>query len=149
MDKKELIDKLNSLIRLDNDALSAYNKAIDAIKEPEINSEVIRFRSDHKRHVELLSDLITKYGGVAAKGEQDVRGFFLGTAATIQSLTGLHGTLNAMLTGEQMTNKNYSQAIEWNVPEDVQFVLKAKYEDEKRHLRFFEKAVADKVWEKR
>jgi hypothetical protein len=149
MTEAELLGKLNSLIRLDNDALASYNKAIDKMSDLVIKTEIIKFRDDHKRHVETLSRLVTKYGGVPAKGEKDIRGMFLSTATSVENLAGLQGSLMAMQTGEKVTNKDYAEAVTLDVPQDVQIVLKANYDDEKRHLRFIDQAIADKVWERR
>ena len=48
METNEMIDKLNSLIRLDNDALSSYNKVIEVIEEATLKAEITRFRDDQK-----------------------------------------------------------------------------------------------------
>ncbi len=149
METNEMIEKLNSLIRLDNDALSSYNKVIDVIDEPTLKTEITRFRDDHKRHVSVLSELVKSYGGSPSTQEKDIRGVFLGGATALQSLFGVEGALKALQTGEKVTNKNYSDAVQWNVPEDVKIVLRDNYGDEQRHLRFVETALRDKVWEKR
>lgn len=149
METNEMIEKLNSLIRLDNDALSSYNKVIDVIDEPTLKTEITRFRDDHKRHVSVLSELVKSYGGSPSTQEKDIRGVFLGGATALQSLFGVEGALKALQTGEKVTNKNYSDAVQWDVPEDVKIVLRDNYGDEQRHLRFVETALRDKVWEKR
>lgn len=149
MQESELIEKLNSMIRLDNDALSSYNKVLDNINEQVIKSEITKYRDDHLRHVDNLSGLIIKYGGVPTRDDKDIRGLFLGSATAIQNIAGLQGSLMALQTGEKLTNKDYSEAVSWNVPEDVLLILKDNYEDEKRHLRFINQAIADKVWERR
>ncbi|NLL13114.1 MAG: ferritin-like domain-containing protein [Fibrobacter sp.] len=149
METNEMIDKLNSLIRLDNDALSSYNKVIEVIEEATLKAEITRFRDDHKRHVSVLSELVKSYGGEASTEQKDIRRLFLGGATALQSLFGVEGALKALHTGEKITNKNYSESVQWDVPEDVKTVLKENYADEQRHIRFVESALRDKVWEKR
>lgn len=148
MNNNEMIEKLNSLIRLDNDALSSYNRVVDIITEPVLKGEIIKFRDDHKRHVSVLSNLVKTYGGTPATNEKDIRGLFLGGATALGTLGGVESALKALHTGEKVTNKNYGEAIGWNVPEDVLIVLKDNYNDEQRHIRFVENAIKDKVWER-
>lgn len=149
MKESDIIGKLNSMVRLDNDALSSYNRVIGNIDDQVIKSEITRFRDDHLRHVDKLSSLVIKYGGVPARDDKDIRGLFLGSATAIENFAGLQGSLMALQTGEKVTNNDYSEAVSWDVPEDVLLVLKENYEDEKRHLRFVNQAIADKVWERR
>jgi uncharacterized protein (TIGR02284 family) len=148
VETNEMIDKLNSLIRLDNDALASYNKVIEMIEEATLKTEVTRFRDDHKRHVSVLSELVKSYGGEAATEQKDIRGLFLGGATALQSIFGVEGALKSLHTGEIITNKNYSESVQWDVPEDVKIVLRDNYADEQRHIRFVETALRDKVWEK-
>ncbi len=148
METNEMIDKLNSLIRLDNDALASYNKVIEMIEEATLKTEVTRFRDDHKRHVSVLSELVKSYSGEAATEQKDIRGLFLGGATALQSIFGVEGALKSLHTGEIITNKNYSESVQWDVPEDVKIVLRDNYADEQRHIRFVETALRDKVWEK-
>lgn len=148
METNEMIDKLNSLIRLDNDALNSYNKVIEVIEEAALKTEITRFRDDHKRHVSVLSELVKSYGGEASAEEKDVRGLFLGGATALQSLFGVEGALKSLHAGEKITNKNYSESVQWDVPEDVKIVLRDNYADEQRHIRFVESALRDKIWEK-
>lgn len=147
METNMMIDKLNSLIRLDNDALSSYNRVIDVIDDPTLKTEITRFRDDHKRHVSVLSEVVKTYGGTPSTEEKDIRSLFLGGATALQSLIGVEGALRALHTGEKVTNKDYSEAVQWDVPEDVKIVLRDNYGDEQRHLRFVEIAIRDKVWE--
>lgn len=149
MENEQIVEKLNSLIRLDNDALSSYNKVIDSIDEPILKSEITRFRDDHKRHVSVLSEIVRSYNAVPADQQKDIRGLFLGGATAVQSLTGIEGSLKALHTGEKITNKDYAEAVEWDVPENVNNVLQDNFSDEQRHLRFIEIALKDRIWEKR
>lgn len=143
-----MINKLNSLIRLDNDALNSYNKVVDMVEEPTLKTELSRFRDDHKRHVSVLTEVVKTYGGAPAGEEKDLRGLFLGGATILQSLTGVEGAMKALHTGEKLTNKDYSEAVNWDVPEDVLIVLRDNYGDEQRHIRFVESAIRDKVWQR-
>lgn len=149
METNEMIDKLISLIRLDNDALNSYNKVIEVIEDAALKTEITRFRDDHKRHVSVLSELVKSYGGEASTEQKDILGLFLGGATALQSIFGVEGALKPLHTGEKITNKNYSESVLWEVPEEVKTILRENYADEQRHIRFIESALRDKVWEKR
>lgn len=149
METNELFNKLNSLIRLDNDALVSYRKAVESISDPLLATEISRFQADHERHVEDLSSMVKKLGGMSATKETDIRGLFLGSATTLQSILGVEGLLKALHTGEKLTNKDYEEAVKWDVPTEVNALLAKNYQDEQRHITFIEKALRDKIWEKR
>lgn len=149
MTNTELADKLNSLIKLDNDTLHSYDKVIDAIEHQEIKDEIIKFRNDHRRHVDNLSLLVQTMNETPARKESDLIDTFLGGETMLQNLAGIEGSLRALHTGEKLTNHNYGAAVKWDVPADVHAVLQANYSDEQRHISFVEKAIRDKIWEKR
>lgn len=149
METNEMIDNLNSLIRLDNDALNSYNKVIEVIDDAALKAEITTFRDDHKRHVSVLSELVKSYGGEAPTEQKDILGLFLGGATALRSIFGVEGALKSIHTGEKITNKNYSESVLWEVPEEVKTVIRENYVDEQRHIRFIESALRDKIWEKR
>ena len=146
---EDIVNKLNSLAKLDYDALESYNEAIKKIDQSEIREQLSKFRDDHDRHFQVLSDLIIKYGGIPTSRSRDIRGVFLGTATTLQSMAGTEGTLKAVQTGEKITNDSYRDAISQDYPQDVKRVLEKNYDDEQNHLSYVNYALANKTWENR
>ena len=55
MTNEDMIDKLNSLIQLDIDAVQAYEQALDNIDMMMIRIQISDFRDDHQAHIRNLS----------------------------------------------------------------------------------------------
>lgn len=148
MNNQEIADKLISLCQLDIDAIHAYNKAIDSIDEMDIKNAIVKFKNDHERHVKDLSDQILSYGGNPPEFSKDFKGFLLEAFASVRSVTGTEGALNAMQSGEKMTNSSYNDAVSQNFPPMVMTLLRRNYEDEQRHLSYIDQCINNRVWEK-
>lgn len=143
----EIVDNLGDLLKLDVDAIRAYDDAIKNIDLPDVQNQLRLFQTDHQRHVSDLSDCIRKLGMEPPKATPDVKGFFIQGMTKIQSAMGNEQALKAMRTNEQLTNKNYGTAIKWDVPSDVKDLLVNNYNDERRHLNYIEQCINNRVWE--
>ena len=60
--------------------------------------------------------------------QKDIRRLFRGATA-LQSLFGVEVSLKLFIP-VKITNKNYSESVQWDVPEDVKTVLKENYADD-------------------
>lgn len=138
MENKEIIERLGSLMRLDHDAVLAYNRAIDDISTRSIKTALQRFRSDHERHVGTLGDMIRNAGGEPPSLSRDARGVFLEGMTAIQSEMGERAALKACETGEKYVNYKYNQAVNDDFPRHVKQLLERNYDDEKRHLAYIQ-----------
>ena len=58
-----LVAELNDLLKLDHDAVHAYNLAIRALDSEEYKRQLAEFRADHERHIDELSQLIRSRDG--------------------------------------------------------------------------------------
>jgi uncharacterized protein (TIGR02284 family) len=142
------LKELQDLIHLDMDAVSAYQKAIDAIEHEGVAAKLRDFQGDHRRHVADLSAEVTRLGG-KPDVRTDVKGFFIGgfTAVTSQ---GTHSALVAMKGNEQLPSSTYKKALEHkDLPETTKALLQRNYSDEARHLDWIENTLAKKVWEQK
>lgn len=148
MDNKEIADRLKSLCQLDIDAIHAYKKANEHIDVAGIKKTISQFQSDHERHVSTLSDMIRNYGGEPPEFSKDFKGFLLQAFASIRSVTGTEGALNALQGGEKMTTNAYSDAVSQDFPPMVLVLLRRNYEDERRHLNYIEQSINNRIWEK-
>jgi uncharacterized protein (TIGR02284 family) len=148
MDNKEIAKELKSLCQLDIDAMHAYMKSKDSIEHADIKNTIMKFEADHGRHVKDLSDMIRNYGEEPPEFSKDVKGFLLQAFASIRSVTGTEGALSALKSGEQMTNKSYSDAIAMDFPPMVMVLLRRNLDDEQRHLNYIQQALQGRVWEK-
>jgi uncharacterized protein (TIGR02284 family) len=144
MNTQEIIEKLNSLIQLDVDAVGAYEQAIQRIDAPLIRSEIIRFQGDHKRHITDLSDLVQRLGGKPIETSPDLEGFLIEGFTALRSITGTEGALKAMKGNEELTNKRYEDALHLvGLPDDVLNVIRRNRGDERRHLTYIERSLEE------
>jgi uncharacterized protein (TIGR02284 family) len=147
MTQEEIIVQLNSLIKLDYDAARAYDQAIDEIDVPTIRDQLTQFRNDHERHVSNVSSLVRRYGGAPAERSRDLKGFLIEGMTAIRGKGGTESALNAMRSNERLTNKNYQQAVNLNMPSDINEQLDRNFADEQRHLEYVEQAINGRIWE--
>lgn len=136
MERNDIIDRLQSLARLDIDAANAYAQAIKEIDIPIIRAELEKFKDDHDRHFYALSEEISSMGGNVPKKSPDIKGFFISGFTFIRSQMGNVSALKAMETNEKLTNKSYSEAVAMDFPEKILSLLELNYEDEKQHLQY-------------
>ena len=138
MDNKEIAKKLSSLAQLDIDAVHAYKEAIEKVEDLKVREKLALYREDHERHISELSAEIRQLGETPPDFSPDFKGFFIQGFTSLRSMTGTDGALNAMHTNEKLTNKNYREASDWNLPTNLQKIINMAYEDEKRHLEYIE-----------
>lgn len=138
MEPSDIHERLNDLIHLDVDAVRAYEEAITHVEDQQVISRLQQYRDDHQRHVEELRSLITGTAGRAEDAKPDAKGWLLQGMTKLRNATGEEQALKAMLLSEEITNKQYRDAIEWNVTDDVREVLARGYSDEQRHIAYME-----------
>jgi len=142
-----LINRLNSLLMLDHDAVDAYQQAIDRIKSEYCRSQLRAFQADHRQHITDLKECITRYGG-KPQDRRDVKGFFIKGMTAMQSMMGDEMALKAMQTNEKLTNKNYQEALDdRSLPDDVRSIVAKNRADEARHLDWINQALSQRLWE--
>ncbi len=145
---KEIAKKLINLAQLDIDAVEAYEQALKNIDVSNIHRKISEFRDDHIQHIEDLSEIITALGETPPKRTKDIKGFLIAGFTAIRSATGTMGALKAMRGNEELTNRKYHEALEWELPTKIKHVVEKNYEDEKRHLRYIENKIKEMESEK-
>jgi uncharacterized protein (TIGR02284 family) len=136
-DMTKLIGKLNDLIALDLDAVTAYGAAIERIDSAHVRESLRQFQQDHVRHVHDLTACVRSYGG-EPRERRDVKGVFIQAFTAVSSMMGDHSALRAMHSNEEMTNQTYETALEIDWPEQVRLLLERNREDERTHLEIVE-----------
>jgi uncharacterized protein (TIGR02284 family) len=142
MESREVIDRLSSLMKLDHDAVSAYEKAVTAVRSREVRDTLRRFLQDHERHVKDLGDAIRKEGGEPPELSQSLRGVFLEGMTAAEGAIGERGVLSACETGEKYVNYKYKQAADEDFPARIMVIIERHYADERRHLSYIESRLA-------
>lgn len=147
MDNSAICKNLTKLIKLDIDAVRAYEQALEHIDHSEIHSRISSFRDDHKRHITDLKAAIQQLGGETPSDSPDLKGFFIEGFTAIRSATGIEGALKAMRGNEKLTNSTYHDALAWEMPANIRSLIQKNYSDEQRHLQYIENALSKKLWE--
>ncbi|MBI4405836.1 MAG: ferritin-like domain-containing protein [Deltaproteobacteria bacterium] len=144
---KNQIDRLNSLIQLDYDAVLAYSQAIDNVELDEVKDKFSGFKADHERHIQELSSEVRTLGGIPHERARDLKGFFIEGFTAIRSMTGTAGALKAMRMNELLTNRNYQRTMKEAFPDRTKRILERNFQDEQRHIKYIEQAIEAKIWE--
>jgi uncharacterized protein (TIGR02284 family) len=136
MERDEIIEKLNDLIKLDIDASNAYMEAVEHIDDVEIAEQLMSFREEHEAHIDGLCEQLSLMGEPPPERKQDFKGYLIEGFTSLRSVTGTGGALEAMQGNEKMTNRNYKEATDWDMPDDIKDKIDSYYEDEKKHLEY-------------
>lgn len=142
---KDTIESIvNDLIQLDIDATYAYDEAISAIVEIPIKQQLKDFRGDHERHIRELSAALKDIDGKPIKKTQDFKGYVIEGVTKLRSIMGTTSALKAMLTNEKITNKKYTDALEYHgFTSEIRQLIAANTHDEKRHLEYIKTTIQE------
>lgn len=140
-DTGAVVDKLNSLIELDYDAIAAYHEAVERLDNFSYCETLALFEQDHRRHIEILSALVEKLHGEPPKSG-DMKKLLTRGKVMLAGLAGDRAILKAMRGNEEQTNKAYAQALaEFEDSTEIQNSLRLNFEDEKKHKAWLDNAL--------
>lgn len=137
MEKSNIVEKLNDLIEMDYDAISAYQAAIERLENPHYRDQLNVFMQDHENHIAVLSQIVCQEGG-APPDKGDLKKILTNGSVHIAQLAGDDGILKAMQLNEVMTNNLYEENVEEAFPEPVNSILQDHLADERRHKEWLE-----------
>lgn len=131
---EELVDVLNDLIRINNDRITGYEKAVDETKDidDDLRSVFRRMADESRQHKAELVLEVQKRGGSAevdaTTGSGKIYRAWMGLKA---SFTGKdrHAALASCEFGEDAAQKAYQQALESDATMDTdirQLIVKQK-----------------------
>lgn len=138
MERAEIVERLNALIKVDVDAIEAYSQAIKHIKYDDIKDRLSDFQDDHRNHVENLSAVVREFGGEPAKPTPDLKGYLIEGFTALRSVTSTKGALEAMESNEKLTNKKYEEAAALPLPPHVHKIILSNLSQEERHLHYIQ-----------
>lgn len=147
MTLQEIGDELSRLVRLDVDAVLAYDRAISGLGPGPIATELSLMKLDHQRHVLELSQAMLGLGLHPPEAQPDVKGSLLGGMTALRARFGPEQALQAMRTNEQLTNGTYAKALAKPFPDEVLEIVRRGAADEARHLSWIERALDGRIWE--
>lgn len=128
-----LVGELNDLLQLDYDAVAAYTLALKELDDPAHQETVRRFKADHERHIEELTGLVRKYGGVPMPMPH-LSGVFKAAVQGALAAASDAKVVTAFRANEVQSRDKYRRAIARQHPADVQDVLIRASRDEQRHF---------------
>ena len=141
MERDELVRKLRALVKVDMDAVRAYDRAIEETDVPAVKKRFQSYRDDHQRHIRELSEVIRESGGEIPDMKQGIRGFLVRGFTDIRSRSGTYGALRAMRSNEKYTNIKYEDAAEWETGPLLKEIMFRNLDDERRHLNYIEQEI--------
>lgn len=136
-----LLAELNDLLQLDHDAVGAYTIAIDALHDPTLREDLIRFRGDHERHIQDLSTLIRSLGGEPVMMPHVPTGIFKTAVQAAGAAGGDREILLAFKSNEGQVRDKYRRAVEGDHPPEVTILLRRNADDEETHYAWVSRAL--------
>lgn len=139
----DVVKKLNELIKLDFDAIEAYEVAIEKLESQPYREQLTQYLEDHRRHINDLSALVLGYGGTAATGPDLKRLLTKGKVVIADLIGDDQAILSAMHLNEEITNKAYDAALSHigNVKSETRVALQSNLADERRHRAWLEQQI--------
>lgn len=130
-----ILNLLIDLVRKESEIITLYNFAFKKTNNPEITEKYLIFQQDHKRHLEILLDMINNVD-IENPGK-------LGTInpndqATFSEISGQNQVAEELLVKEKEINILYENSLELDVDSKAAEILDENLEDEQQHVRFFE-----------
>jgi rubrerythrin len=147
MNRNDILDLLGSLLKVEYDAIQAYNQAIGGIDITNIREQLILFQNDHERHICILTTFIKEMNEKPFERPSTDKGFFVEGFTPIRSMFGIEGALQAMENDENITNRHYSDALLKELPTDIRTQISEIFGEEQRHLQYVEQALTGRIWE--
>jgi rubrerythrin len=129
----QLVAELNDLLQLDHDAVQAYGLAIHGIQSPEHRETLTRFRGDHERHVQNLTELIEAHGGIPIQLSHIPTGPLKLAVQAAGNTGGDREVLLAFKSNERQVRDKYRRLADRPHAPDVAEVLNRNAADEERH----------------
>jgi uncharacterized protein (TIGR02284 family) len=134
----DLASVLHQLIELDYDAVSAYEAAIERLKDADAKTALTGFKQDHERHVQEVGAQLRAMGGNPPRGP-DVKRVLTEGKVVIAGLMGDRAILIAMKTNEDDTNRAYERATSRaDLSPELRLLLARNLDDERRHRIWIE-----------
>lgn len=132
---------LEELIKLDFDAVEAYEAAIERLEDAESRRMLNEFCEDHRRHTRNLGEHLRNAGHTPPKGP-DAKRILTQGKVVIAGLAGDKAILKAMKSNEDDTNAAYERAGNKDLPQEIHRTVLGNLEDERRHRAWIERKIS-------
>jgi len=130
MDTKDTISVLNDLIETSKDGEEGFNKCANDLKKADLKSAMVKRSQDCRTAATELQQLVQSMGGkpetdTSLSGDMHKRWIGLKELVTGKDDVAI---LNECERGEDVAKKNYSEALEKDLPSDVRAVVEKQYQ---------------------
>ncbi len=135
MGNSDIVSLLTALVRKESDIVTLYDRVLEAVINIELKDKLLIFQQDHKRHLEILLDLINNVDVdspvIIGQIEPDIQwaGF---------EFSGQREALGKLSVKEAEISSLYEKSLELDVDSKSAEILDENLEDEQQHVRFFE-----------
>lgn len=134
---------LKELVKLDYDAIEAYDAAIERLEDPGYKERLGEFRQDHVRHTENLGSILRNLNEDVPEGP-DMKRMLTEGKVVIAGLGGDKAVLRAMQANEKVTNTAYEKALEANGTDAAtRQTLQRNLDDERRHKAWIDEKIEE------
>lgn len=140
MDRQIIIEELHDVVKLDYDAIKAYQAAMARLDRDSYREKLSEFQRDHERHVRELSEAIETRGGKPPTGG-DIRQVLTKGRVILANIGGDENILKAMKANENETKSKYAEVATMNFPDDIKSLLRTGLADERRHRSWLEETL--------
>jgi hypothetical protein len=144
MEAADIINRLVSLLKLDVDAVHAYEQALEKKELEFMSNQLMECRENHFSHALELKSIILKYGGDVPRLSSNFEGFMIRGFTEFDGLFGLDSILDAMSKNELLTNSTYDNVFEMDLPKEIYELVVKNRQEERQHLRFVEDIIANR-----
>lgn len=140
---RKIEKRLADLAQLDRDAARACERALRGVDRPDLHARLVAFVRDHDRHAEELSAALRVGGEAAPEEGAALRGRLLKGVSAVRAAMGTSGALAGAILVEATVNRAYDAVLaDPTLPADTRPLVRAHWEEVKRHLRYLEQRAA-------
>ncbi|WP_106092123.1 ferritin-like domain-containing protein [Enhygromyxa salina] len=134
---------LEDLIKLDYDAIEAYDAAIKRLKDAESKRQLSEFRNDHQRHTQNLGRFMKQAGKDPPTGP-GLKQILTKGKVVLADISGDQAILKAMKSNEDDTNAAYERAVQHEgTSAELRDTLRENLNDERRHRSWIERRIKE------
>lgn len=137
-------DLVEALLKLEMNALEAYDATIERLENPSFSQQVSEFRQDHYNHVNALSEICRSLGGeVPGPGGKSM--LTKGKVVIADIIGNDSAILTAMKTNEYETVMAYENALKKDfLSPELRSICEKGLNDERRHRDWMDRAADQK-----
>ena len=134
----QLYKLLSNLMKLEQDAIAAYDTTIERLDDASKREKIESFRADHTQHVEALKKHASDIG-VDLTESGDMKQWLTTGKVALADMGGDDAILKAMKTNEDDTVQAYEQASENSLAEgELRATFEKALSDERRHREWMQ-----------